>query len=331
MDITVFKMMRMLVDEFKNNNQWGTAHIYQSSFKAFSTYRRGSDLSFDDLSANVIKGFEIYLRDRKCSRNTVATYIKVVKATYNRAMDCGAVTSFTPRLFSHVCTTTENRRKRALDAKEMGLIMNEKTVQTGNGLLYEKLIFRLMFLLRGISFVDLAYLRKDDIKAGTISYCRRKTGRTITVKLTTEAKTIMKKLSRNTPRYSPYIFPLISSPEGTEAAYKEYQRALRKFNHRLNRLSQNMPTHLSTYTARHTWATMAYYCEIHQGIISEAMGHSSIAVTETYLKPFNNDRIDEANERVIEYVKRAAPFHLPPKGEAPKRPTAKKKQSSPKR
>ena len=61
------------------------------------------------------------------------------------------------------------------------------------------------------------------------------------------------------------------------------------------------------------------------------MGHSSIAVTETYLKPFNNDRIDEANERVIEYVKRAAPFHLPPKGEAPKRPTAKKKQSSPKR
>ncbi|KAA4707081.1 tyrosine-type recombinase/integrase, partial [Bacteroides intestinalis] len=58
-----------------------------------------------------------------------------------------------------------------------------------------------------------------------------------------------------------------------------------------------------TYTARHTWATMAYHCEIHPGIISEAMGHSSIAVTETYLKPFSNKKIDEANRIVISFVK----------------------------
>lgn len=58
-----------------------------------------------------------------------------------------------------------------------------------------------------------------------------------------------------------------------------------------------------TYSARHTWATMAYYCEIHPGIISEAMGHSSINVTETYLKPFNDKKIDEANEKVISFVK----------------------------
>ena len=58
-----------------------------------------------------------------------------------------------------------------------------------------------------------------------------------------------------------------------------------------------------TYTARHTWATMAYHCEIHPGIISEAMGHSSITVTETYLKPFSNRKIDEANQKVISFVK----------------------------
>ena len=58
------------------------------------------------------------------------------------------------------------------------------------------------------------------------------------------------------------------------------------------------------YTARHTWATTAYYCEIHPGIISEAMGHSSITVTETYLKPFRNKKIDEANRQVVEFVKR---------------------------
>ena len=55
--------------------------------------------------------------------------------------------------------------------------------------------------------------------------------------------------------------------------------------------------------ARHTWATTAYYCEIHPGIISEAMGHSSIMVTETYLKPFQNKKIDEANKRVIDFIR----------------------------
>ena len=76
-------------------------------------------------------------------------------------------------------------------------------------------------------------------------------------------------------------------------------------NHRLDKLSDYMSnkSHLSTYAARHTWATMAYYCEIHQGIISEAMGHSSIAVTENYLKPFRREKIDRANDLVLSYVK----------------------------
>ena len=80
------------------------------------------------------------------------------------------------------------------------------------------------------------------------------------------------------------------------------------FNYRLSRLKKYMKTaaHLSSYTIRHTWATMAYYCEIHPGIISEAMGHSSIKVTETYLKPFQNEKIDNANSQVISYVKEYA-------------------------
>ena len=61
-----------------------------------------------------------------------------------------------------------------------------------------------------------------------------------------------------------------------------------------------------TYMARHTWATTAYYCEIHPGIISEAMGHSSITVTETYLKPFRSKKIDEANRQVVDFVRRSA-------------------------
>ena len=104
---------------------------------------------------------------------------------------------------------------------------------------------------------------------------------------------------------SPYLFSLLESREGTKEAYREYQLALRSFNQQLLLLGQllGLGDRLSSYTARHTWATTAYYCEIHPGIISEAMGHSSINVTETYLKPFNDKKIDEANEKVISFVK----------------------------
>jgi len=104
---------------------------------------------------------------------------------------------------------------------------------------------------------------------------------------------------------SPYLFPILSSREGTKEAYREYQLALRSFNRQLMLLGEilGLSDRLSSYTARHTWATTAYHCEIHPGIISEAMGHSSITVTETYLKPFQNKKIDEANKRVVNFVR----------------------------
>lgn len=164
-----------------------------------------------------------------------------------------------------------------------------------------------MFILRGIPFVDLAYLRKSDIQGNILRYRRRKTGRRLTVILTPEALKLIDTLSDKREE-SPYLLPFLTSPEGSEEAYREYQRALRSFNRQLAALGERFggSTPISTYTIRHTWATMAYYCEIHPGIISEAMGHSSIAVTETYLKPFRDDRIDEANREVISYVKKQA-------------------------
>lgn len=301
--ITVFKMIRVMVNEYLANGRWGTAHIYRSASNAFESYMGYCDLSFADLSAHVIKGFEIYLRRRENSWNTVATYMKVLNAAYNRAVECGA-SAYTPRLFAHVRTAVDSSRKRSLEAGEIGeLILINKSPETAMERV--RLIFSLMFMLRGIPFVDLCYLRKTDVKDCYLTYRRRKTGRAITVKLTEEAQQIIDFFAAETSLDSPYMFPFIVSPEGSREAYKEYQRALRHFNHQLQRLSDVMPidVHLSTYTARHTWATMAYYCEIHHGIISEAMGHSSIAVTETYLKPFCDERIDNANNAVISYVK----------------------------
>ncbi|WP_294615198.1 site-specific integrase [uncultured Bacteroides sp.] len=304
-------MLSTTIKELRANGQWGTAHVYRSARNSFSTFNNNRDIPFNKLDPTLLKSFEIYLRQRKCSWNTVSTYMKVLRAVYNRAVDDGYAL-YIPRLFKHVHTSVCADQRRALEATDIGNLLQEAEqmpVYTTLPLELQrtKIIFALMFLLRGIPFVDLVYLRKTDIQGNVLKYRRRKTGRTLTVKLTPEAMRLIR-IVANAEAQSPYLFPFLSSPEGTEAAYHEYQSALRAFNHRLSLLNRYMKSnaHLSSYTIRHTWATMAYYCEIHPGIISEAMGHSSIKVTETYLKPFQNQKIDHANQEVISFVKEYA-------------------------
>jgi integrase len=247
------------------------------------------------------------LREKDCSWNTVSTYMRTLRAVYNRAVD-RRMASYIPHHFRYVYTGTRADRKRALEKEDMERLMKELPKQIHQGreeLQRTRAYFFLMFMLRGMPFVDLAYLKKQDMVGNVLTYRRRKTGRLLTVTLLPETMKLIKKYM-NTDSASPYLFPILTGGESTEATYREYQIALRNFNYQLLLLKQvlALTSDLSSYTARHTWATMAYYCEIHPGIISEAMGHSSIIVTETYLKPFKNKKIDEANVTILSSLKR---------------------------
>ena len=310
-EITLQEMFSSVIGELREGGRWGTAHIYQSAMNAFSAFTKWQPMPMRKLSPTVLKRFENYLRQRHCSWNTVSTYIKTVRSVYHRAVDRKYI-RYVPRLFEHVYTGTRADKKKALKASDISSLVREteRSLQGGtlpNAQQRTRIFFVLMFMLRGIPFVDLAYLHKRDLQGNVLSYRRRKTGRALTVSLTPEAMQMVRMVANRNPD-SPYLFPILQSEEGTEAAYREYQSALRGFNQRLAVLRQclGMQSALSTYAARHTWATMAYHCEIHPGIISEAMGHSSITVTETYLKPFSNRKIDEANQRVISFVRSGA-------------------------
>ena len=307
-EITLQEMLSTIIGELRENGRWGTAHIYQSTLNVFSAFNSQQNLSLRKLNPAVLKRFEMHLRQRDCSWNTVSTYMKVIRSAYNRAVDMRCA-RYIPRLFEHVYTGTRADKKRALDAADIGALVRCTEMDLSKripstSLQRAKMLFVLMFMMRGLPFVDLAYFLKKDLQGNVLSYRRRKTGRTLRVVLSPEALQLVHMIS-NKDEDSPYLFPILRSKDGTEAAYREYQSALRSFNYQLSTLKirLNMDSHLSTYSARHTWATMAYYCEIQPGIISEAMGHSSINVTETYLKPFNDKKIDEANAKVISFVK----------------------------
>ena len=302
----VLGFMKQVARGLQVEGNFGTAHVYRSSLNAIIAYRGKDDFAFNEVTSEWLKGFEVYLRGRGCSWNTVSTYLRTLRAVYNRAVDLRKA-SYVPHLFRSVYTGTRADRRRALDMEDMKkvfarLLQSDAITPAMKG---AQELFILMFLLRGLPFVDLAYLRKSDLRGNVISYRRRKTGRPLSVTLTTEAMFLLQKYM-NWEEQSPYLFPILHSDEGSPKAYREYQLALRNFNYQLELLGKalGLKDRLSSYTARHTWATTAYYCEIHPGIISEAMGHSSITVTETYLKPFRNKKIDEANIQVLDFVKR---------------------------
>ena len=156
-------------------------------------------------------------------------------------------------------------------------------------------------MLRGIRpSVDLAYLHKRDLRGNVLSYRRRKTGRALTLSSHPKPCRWSGWWRTGTPD-SPICFPFCRARKvrkrhtGNTSRHSGDSTSGWQYSGKC----LGMQSALSTYAARHTWATMAYHCEIHPGIISEAMGHSSITVTETYLKPFSNRKIDEANQRVI--------------------------------
>ncbi|MBV3507101.1 site-specific integrase, partial [Bacteroides uniformis] len=190
-EITLQEMFSSVIKELREGGRWGTAHIYQSAVNAFSAFTKWQPMPMRKLSPTVLKRFENFLRQRNCSWNTVSTYIKTVRSVYNRAVDRKYI-RYVPRLFEHVYTGTRADRKKALEASDISSLVREteRSLQGGalpNAQQRTRIFFVLMFMLRGIPFVDLAYLHKRDLQGNVLSYRRRKTGRALTVSLTPEA------------------------------------------------------------------------------------------------------------------------------------------------
>lgn len=150
-------------------------------------------------------------------------------------------------------------------------------------------------------FVDLAFLRRCDLQGNVITYHRRKTSRKLTVVVGKEAMEIIQKYMYTIPD-SPYLFPIIQNPGKDE--YGQYARMLRLQNYRLTQVANilGIRDRLSTYTARHTWATTALRQNYNSSLICDAMGHSSVKVTETYFQPYRDDEVNRMNSSLITYI-----------------------------
>ena len=296
--ISVIEALKSLVQELLIAGRIGTAHVYHSTLNRILHFNGSKPLYFEQITPLWLSAFQNYLIGRQLHWNSISTYMRMLRAVYLRAVDRGEC-SYKPRLFKGVYTGTRSTVKRAISVDELKKL-SVPHPEVKAELNKTRMLFLLLFMLRGIPFVDLVYLRKCDLKDGVICYRRRKTGTWISVRLDAAAVPLLEALRTQDDR-SPYLFPFIT-PEGVNP-YAQYQKALRRFNFHLKKLSALIGcTPLSSYSARHSWATTANFCNFHQELISNAMGHSSVRVTETYFKHYSDEAIDKMNRSVISLV-----------------------------
>ena len=292
--------MDLIIQQLEAEGRLGTAHIYRSTLHRILDFTRSQPLTFGEVTPLWLKAFQNYLLGRQLQWNSVSTYMRMLRAVYLRAVDA-EMAVFRPRLFKGVYTGTRVTVKRALSENDLRKLNEPKPAVRECSLERTRMLFMLLFMLRGIPFVDIAYLRKCDLLDNVLMYRRRKTGSWLTVRVEPRAMSLIEQL-KTPDESSPYLFPFIN---GTDAdAYRQYQSALRNFNARLKRLGAlaGVKGSLSSYCARHSWATIANYHNYQQELICNAMGHSSVKVTETYFKQHTDERIGQMNKEIISHI-----------------------------
>lgn len=305
--------MPEVIGMLKREGKFPAMHVYACTLRSYEKFcaeerypkNTTASLSMQEIfTPERLKEYEDWLAGQQSSPNTISTYMRTLQAVYNRWMSPG-IEGYNPVLFKDVYTKVESRTKRALTAEQMEQLRNTNfsvlTLRQQQVLTY----FLLMFMLRGMPFIDLAHLRKSDLRNRRITYRRHKTGKLMVVDVPPDAMRLLQKYRDKTD--SEYLFPLLHGGLFMEEHHHRYQETLRHFNRELARLmKQLLPgVSVSSYTARHTWATLAYHSGVPVGLISQSLGHSSIRVTMTYLKPFDAEVIDRINRQVISLVKKS--------------------------
>ena len=149
-------------------------------------------------------------------------------------------------------------------------------------------------------FVDIAFLLKSQIHNDHIIYYRHKTGQRICIKLETPIEQIIHRYIR---KDSPYVFPILSA--GTHAdVFRDYENARSRYNRHLRKIGEmaGLAHRLTSYVARHSWASMAYHANIDLSVISKALGHTSPNTTLTYIREIDDERIDQANHLLLNQI-----------------------------
>lgn len=290
-----FDFMEAIVSNLKELGQHRTSETYTSAMSSFRKFIGCKDLQFGELNSHTIQLYELHLKRKGLTMNTISFYMRILRAVYNRAVEAELTQQRYP--FKRVYTGIDKTVKRAVSLetirriKQLDLHNNPRADVARD-------MFLFSFYTRGMSFVDMAFLRKSNLSDGTLSYRRRKTSQQLFIKWESCMQEIVNK--HDTGK-SQFLLPIIHHPHNERMQYinasHSINRHLKIIGHEIGLL---IP--LTMYVARHTWASIAHDKNIPISVISESMGHQSENTTRIYLNSLSNIIIDQANSLIINSI-----------------------------
>lgn len=290
--VSFFSYCQMASERMRERQKFRTSEIYLSACASFMRFRNGKDVPIGELNGQIVEEYEVWLKSKGLKRNTIGFYMRVMRAIYNKAVKQGIVLQNNP--FENVYAGVDRTVKRAISEKNINSLKRLSPVTQAED--FARDVFLLSFYLRGISFVDLAYLKKSDLRNGVLNYCRKKTGQEFWIGWEPCMQGIVEKWRLPD---SPYLLPII--PCSSDNIRFGYRKSLHDVNSSLKALGWRLkfPVTLTTYVARHSWASIAKQKGIDINVISESMGHDNINTTQIYLDGMEQRKLDEANRKVI--------------------------------
>ena len=292
--VFVFEYMQEQIERLRGQGKERTVETYQSALNSFMKFRDGIDLCFDEMDADLMEHYETEMRStHHLSRNTTSFYMRILRATYNRAVDKGVIRQRFP--FKHVYTGVEKTVKRAISFKVIRQL-KEMDLSHSQSMEFARDMFMFSFYTRGMSFVDMAFLKKTDLNNGMLTYRRKKTGQLLSIRWEKCMQDIVDKYPGN---FSTYLLPIIIHTRKDERL--QYKNSICLVNRRLKEIGKKLGlVHpLTMYVARHSWASVARGKHIPLSVISEGMGHDSEKTTLIYLAALDTTVIDKANMVVL--------------------------------
>lgn len=299
--ISLNEFWNQRIEDFIKSGRLGNVRVYKEARNSFFKFLENKTIYFSDVTVGLLDSFEIHLRSRGNMESSISVRMRTIRAIYNDAIKKGLASQEKyPFSKYSVSKLKSESNKRAISINDLNTI-RELNIQEYPHLTDTKNYFLFSYFTRGMNFVDMMKLTWENIQSNRIIYTRSKTKGKFTIKILPQVEEILK-FYKKQKRDSKYVFPILLKNDLTLSQIENRkEKVLKKFNRELKQIANlcSIDTKITSYVARHSFATILKQKGIATDIISESMGHKNLAITQAYLKELENEVIDDAMEQLI--------------------------------
>ena len=299
---TVIQFLDEVIAELIKADKIGNANVHKNLRNVILRFRNKKDFTFAELDGSFLRKFEQDFRERGVSEVSMSVHFRTFRALYNRAIsEDFAKKESDPFVDFKVSKFNTKTKKRAIKKDEILKIAN-LIVEKGTRLYNSQNAFMFSYYCSGINISDIIELEWKNISPDDmLDYVRNKTGQQMKLKLLPPAKEILAYYQKyNTGEY---IFPYLDkSTHKTETQINNRVKKITKqINQDLKTLAQmaEIEINLTTYVARHTFATVLKRSGVSIPKIGEMLGHGAEKTTTIYLDDFENEELYEATLNLL--------------------------------